>query len=1140
MLNLRPRRALPGAIVALVSLFVSAIAHAECATPVATIVSIQGQVDFSAAGRTEWRAATVGQGLCPGELVTVRKQSRAAVLFEGDVLTRLDQFTTLEVAAPPKNGDTALGLREGIAHVISRLKKRVEVISPVVNALVEGTEFTVIAKPGVGRVVVAEGKVRVSNSAGETRLLAGQAADVISGRAPSKIEVQPLDAVRWAIHYPVVVWPADASLKEARALGVQARYPQALAKIAGDNSAAATSYRANLLLALGRFDEAGGLLGDSVVTAAESKALKAIVAVAQGRVAEARGHMDAALAESPEAVSVLLAESHVSQAEGRLEDALRAARMATELMADNPLAWARRAELELSLGRVDEGRLSAAHALRISPNTVRAKAMLGFAQVLAGDYADAQTRLREAIADNPADPLAHYALGLARIRAGQVAEGRRDLEVAVLLDPSNVEYRATLGRAYMAEGEDKRAETQLDLANRIDPASPTPLFFSAQRRLTSGDVIGAIDDGSRALALNDNRLTLRSPALLATDRAARATTLGSAYQAAGFDSALKQIASDAVEADPASGPAHRIMAQAYSDDLRLESARVSEQFQSFVYGDIGQAMVMPQELVAALPVLDGARVMSLNETAALFDPKPYRFSFSGLVGTQESWGTSVMASAHNDRFQASLGHFDYRSDGFADNADVDVTTSRAELRGKLTNGLTLFGDMQHKDFSTRDVTQALFTINQSSSASERSDLARIGLRYQLSPTSTAVLLASNESGHAGSSAEQFESSILITPPFPFPSTLFRTRPSEETVSRFGQRSLGLRLDGAVARANYSFGLIQNSFKETSDINEMTSVSINNGPFSTTNTPSHLREDSRARTLFGELRWRFVPSADLHLRATHTHYQNDRYKYSASGKEDLGRRDAGRVSPSLGLVVRDVLGTTFRGAFIQGVSVRSPGDQTLMPARFAGFDSVFDDIEGTRFRRLALGFERRLGVRTTVGGEWSLRNFDVPYDFCSEPDCLTEWAERSHRVFVNTLLSRRVGFEAGWQYRSLRVLGKPIAVNQPTKVRTESIPLRLFVQWPERGIRAMIETLRVRQDAFNHSISRFKRNSASFWMTNLRLQYGAPAGKWNVGMDVRNLFDQNALIQDTDLVTAEPNTPLWYPERSVFFTARIAF
>ena len=160
----------------------------SCTDPVARVVSLQGQVDLSVGGQGAWHPVAVGRALCPGDVVTVRAQGRAAVVFAGDVLTRLDQLTTLQVAAPPKAGDAALGLREGIAHFISRLKKRVEVISPVVNALVEGTEFTVAAHAGEGRVVVAEGRVRASNAAGEQVLRAGESVAVSAGQAPRRID----------------------------------------------------------------------------------------------------------------------------------------------------------------------------------------------------------------------------------------------------------------------------------------------------------------------------------------------------------------------------------------------------------------------------------------------------------------------------------------------------------------------------------------------------------------------------------------------------------------------------------------------------------------------------------------------------------------------------------------------------------------------------------------------------------------------------------------------------------------------------------------------------------------------------------------------------------------------------------------
>ena len=1123
------RKMLPAFVLSALCLMFADAARAECDAPVASIVSIQGTVEVSAAGQVRWYPASVGQALCPGELVTVRKQSRAAVLFEGDVLTRLDQYTTLQVAAPPRNGDAALGLREGIAHVISRLKKRVEVIAPVVNALVEGTEFTVVARSGGARVVVDEGRVRVSNPAGETLLLAGQAADVSAGSAPTKLEVKPLDSVQWAIYYPLVVWPGDESLKEARALGVQAKYPQALAKIADDRSVAARDYRANLLLALGRFDDAAGALSDT----GESKALESVIAIAQGRVAEARALVDEALAGSPESAAIRLATSYVSQAEGRLEDALDQARHATSLMPENPIAWARRAELELTLARIEEGRQSAAHAIELSPKTVRAKAMLGFALALAGQYGDAQAQLDAAIADNPADPLAHFALGLVLVRRGELAPGRRELEIAVLLDPSNVEYRSMLGRAYMAENRDSHAATQLDLATRLDPASPTPRFFEAQRLLTDGDVLGAIDAGQQALALNGNRLSLRSPELLATDKAARATTLGSAYQNAGFDSALKRVASDAVEADSASGPAHRLMGRAYDDDNRLESARVSEQFQSFVFGDMGQPMVMPQELVTAMPVLDGARAMSMHEAAALFGPKPYRFEATGLIGSQESWGTSVMASAGNQDLQASVGHFDYRSDGFSDTGEVDLSTTRAEFRGRLSDNAIVFADLQHKDTVAGDVTQSFFTQFDQEITRERSDLTRIGFRYRPSANMSFVLFGANESGQLASHT----SSTSSTPMSSTTSTFDHER-------RFDRREVAGRFDWSYSTGNAVLGFRTSREKQDNSTLELQTGSVvvplppPFGPIVlplpgvTLNTLE--RRDASQERLFADASHNLGSMMTVHGRANYVRYRDD------SSLVGLDRRDSDRVLPSVGMTIRDLFGGEWRAAYIQDLTFGAPGGQSIEPTRFAGFDALFDDYDGTRYRRWALGVTKPLGSRATLGAEWSLRKADVPTFFCGSDECITWLDERRHGVYATFQATRSVGFETGWHYVSQRNREIDLSTFQPVFLRTETVPVRMLVQWPSNW-RLMVEALRVRQDIdyVDNSLA-FQRENSSFWLANLRLQYGAPGADWGVAMDVRNLFDQQVRVQETDLATMEARTPLWYPERSVMMTVYTRF
>ncbi|WP_227814891.1 FecR domain-containing protein [Nitrogeniibacter aestuarii] len=1125
----------------------SQLVFAECSNPVATIVSMQGSVEYSAAGRTEWHPARVGQGLCPGELVTVRRYGRAAVQFDGDVLTRLDQFSTLEIAATPRDGDVALGLQEGVAHFISRLKRRVEVITPVVNALVEGTEFTVVATRDGGKVVVAEGHVAVANSAGRVRLTAGQAAQVTPDAAPVAIQVQPLDSARWAIYYPLVAWPLDKGIEQSTAFAAQGKFEQALDHIPSQLNEGLASYRANLLLGIGRFDEAAGVLDAAGEKARDPLAVRAIMQLAQGQFGAARQSAEAMGGAS---ASSLLARSYVEQSEGRLDAALASVEQAIALVDRNPLAWARKAELELTLADADAAETSASKALSIAPGTVHAKALVGFARLLGDERERAREVLLEAVGANPADPLAHFALGLLHVREGNDVEGRRELELAVLLDPSNVEYRSALASAYMRSGDDYRATNQLALAETLDPASPTPKFLSAQRKLRQGDVIGAMSDGESALAANGARLTLRTPAMLDSDQAARGVTLASSYLTAGFDATLTSLARDVVESDPQSASGHRMMARALTRDRRLENARVSEQLQGFAFGKVGDPMIMPEALIPSLPALQGARLSSLHETTALFDERPYAFSAGVLTGSQETFASSVAASMTADRFQAGIGHFDYNSDGFSEGGKVDLEATRAEFRWRASSDLTLFADLLHDNLAVKDVTQALYTINDETAYERRGDLVRVGFRSRLRHDSKLTGLVANEYGHRSNEESRFP--LVVNLPGIFVGSTQSFLPFDEVVSRRGGE---LRLDGAANGFKY-FGGVSYWHGKNDGVGNQISRTLGEGltpipvfPFviygpidRTDERPFSLREDFASVRVAGGVTLPVAHRTDMVARADFVRFDNDRIKWDQSGSAELGRRDTDRILPSIGLVSSDFFDTNVRAAFMQTVATPTAGNQSLLPTQFAGFDAVFDDVPGTRSRRWALGADKVLSGGVRIGGEWSLRKLDLPGEMCGTDDCLTHWTERRHRLFASWPITARVGAELGWAYDSLALDRSDQASGGtylPLSARTETLPARIFVQWSD-SVRTLAEVVRVRQDVSNLNGTSTERHHAGFWVTNLRLEYGKPDDRWGFGLDVRNLFDQDALIQDTDLVTGVPRTPAWYPERSIFVSGRLRF
>ena len=124
-------------------------ARAACDQPAGSLAAVEGVVEVRAGTQGPWQAAGPRQLLCPGDQVAVRGPGRAAIALAHDVLVRLDQNTTLTLPATPTRADAELGLTRGVVHVISRFRKQLGVLTPVVNALVDGTEFTVADSDGL-------------------------------------------------------------------------------------------------------------------------------------------------------------------------------------------------------------------------------------------------------------------------------------------------------------------------------------------------------------------------------------------------------------------------------------------------------------------------------------------------------------------------------------------------------------------------------------------------------------------------------------------------------------------------------------------------------------------------------------------------------------------------------------------------------------------------------------------------------------------------------------------------------------------------------------------------------------------------------------------------------------------------------
>ena len=304
-----------------------------------------------------------------------------------------------------------------------------------------------------------------------------------------------------------------------------------------DRNADFYNTRASLLLHVGRADEAEQDISQALQRQANSSdalSLQTIIAIVKTDKAKAMELANQAIQSDQQSAAARIAQSYALQANFKIEDALKAAREATFRDATNALAWARVAELELSIPNYDKSKEAAEKAVKLNPNLARTQSILEFANITRIDINAAKESFNKAIELDQADPLPRLGLGLATIREGNLEQGREQIEIAASLDPENSLIRSYLGKAYYEEKRDAEDGKQFELAKERDPKDPPPYFYDAIRKQTENRPAEALWDLEGSIARNEFRAPYRSQLLMDGDSAARGVNLARIYEGLGF------------------------------------------------------------------------------------------------------------------------------------------------------------------------------------------------------------------------------------------------------------------------------------------------------------------------------------------------------------------------------------------------------------------------------------------------------------------------------------------------------------------------------------------------------------------------------------------------------------------------------
>jgi Tfp pilus assembly protein PilF len=708
-----------------------------------TLLAIKGRVEIARAGSTVWDPAQTNLVLNAGDQLRTLESSRATFRLRDATIVNISELTTLRLA--PESGRSVIDLLRGVLSFFHRDQPGdAEVRGGTASAIIRGTEFVAsVDADQKFTLLLFAGRVEVTNQLGRIAAASGEIITASAKEAPRaspSLAGMNRAAIQWTLYYPSVLDPVDLSLSERwqsvlnlyqrGELWRAAEAAQALGNPATD---AEQLFQAALRMAVG--DIAGMRKFSEMITPGSREAR---LRVALEDIVRAVQFQPCLMPHSDKDRSTTewLAASFCYQSQGRLSEALVAARKSVVQSSDFGFAQARVAELEFDNGNISAARTAIQKALRLSPGLASAVALDGFLLAAQGRFVQAGARFDQAITLDSALGDAWLGRGLIRFRQGDRIGGRTDIEAAAATEPQRSILRSYLGKALAEEGSDSRALSELEIAELLDSKDPTALLYSALIRYRNYDLAGAIRDLDESTSRNTNRSVFRSQMLLDQDAAVRSANLANIYELADMSDLARRESARAVMFDYSDYSGHLNLAGSFNAlrdptrfNLRNETVWFNEHLLSTLLAPVDAAPL--------------SQNLSQNEYSRLFARDRIGFSSS----------TEYFGNGELRQLASQFGNFsgfsyalDLDSDFLhLDRPNQDLTRiewySRAKIEISPADSLLLLTKYEDFDsgdnFQYADQTQARpsFRFRES-----QTPLALAGYHHEWNPGSHTLLL----------------------------------------------------------------------------------------------------------------------------------------------------------------------------------------------------------------------------------------------------------------------------------------------------------------------------------------------------------------------------------------------------------------
>jgi hypothetical protein len=187
------------------------------------------------------------------------------------------------------------------------------------------------------------------------------------------------------------------------------------------------------------------------------------------------------------------------------------------------------------------------------------------------------------------------------------------------------------------------------------------------------------------------------------------------------------------------------------------------------------------------------------------------------------------------------------------------------------------------------------------------------------------------------------------------------------------------------------------------------------------------------------------------------------------------------------------------------------DQTVEPTQIAGFNQFFDDFDGAKTTRYAVGLDIDLAKNLYFGAEYSERNLQIPVN--ASQGRFNDQHEELFRTYLYWVPHQNWSISADVMYERI----EPPSLYSEVETILAPVSARYF--HPD-GFFAQVGTTLVRQSLVRRQETSqlTPRIHDNFLVLDAAVGYRLPNRRAILSLEVRNLLDEEFLYRDYDYLT----------------------